>query len=179
LCVALFALSPAAAGQEKKKPEPTPAEKIKAAVKELSDNLREARDLLKKIGDKALREKLELAILRAEAKAAEIDKELAKLQPGQPGAMPADEFAKVLKGLKAESFDDGKVTFVKGLGTTPRFSCAQAKEMLATFSFDGGREKAAVMLHPQVVDPGNFFLALEAFTFESSKNKVREQLKLK
>jgi hypothetical protein len=176
----VFVLAPSAAAQEKgKKPAPTPAEKIKAAAKELSDHLREAKELLKKVSDKALRDKLELAILRAEAKATEIQKELDGLKSVGKVAMPDNEFARVMKSLKAESFDDGKVTFVKGLGSTPRFSSAQARAILAEFSFDGGREKAAVMLYPAVVDPENFFLALETFTFDSNRRKVREQLKIK
>jgi len=89
------------------------------------------------------------------------------------------DFAKILQGVKAESFDDGKVSFLEGLGKKRFFTCDQARQILATFSFDDDRVKAAVLLYPQLVDQENFFMVLKVFTFDSSRKSVRAKLNLK
>ena len=94
-------------------------------------------------------------------------------------AISAEDFARVLKGLKGETFDNAKVAFVANLGKARNYTCAQVRELLQAFSFDGGRGEAAVQLYPQIIDPGNFFTVLEVFTFDSGRKAVRDKLKLK
>jgi hypothetical protein len=175
-CLAALVTLPAA-GQSPKVREkaPSPAE----TAGKIAADLKEARGLLKGVSDKKTRERLELLIGRAELAAGDLQKDLAGREKAQPGAMAAGDFAKVLKGIKGQSFDDGKVAFVKGLGKTTRLTSAQVKQLLATFSFDAGRTEAAVLLHPLVADPEFFFEALEAFSFESSRKAVRERLGIK
>jgi hypothetical protein len=98
--------------------------------------------------------------------------------PPPGNAVSADEFDKLLKGLKAETFDDGRVSFIKSISNMRAFTSAQVRELLKEFNFDPGREEAAVTLYPRVTDPDNFFMALEVFTFDSGRKSVRERLKL-
>jgi hypothetical protein len=172
LVFAALAGAPSAVGQTPPA-APTPADKLKA----IAADLKEARELLRKVSDRAARDRLELLISRSELAAGEVQRALAAT--ATPAAMSAERFAAVLKGLKGESFDDGKVRLVKGLGGSARFTSAQAKELLAAFAFDAGRKEAALHLYPLVTDPEFFFQALDAFTFESGRNEVREKLKLK
>jgi hypothetical protein len=88
-------------------------------------------------------------------------------------------FAELLKQLKKESFDNGKLSFVESFGGERVFTSEQVRQMLSTFAFDNDRAKAALVLHAQVIDPENFFTALEAFTFDSNRKQVRDKLKAK
>ena len=160
--------------------EPTPTATVGAAVKEMAADLKEARELIKKVTDKATRDRLELLIMRSELKAVEIEKALGGLASTSTNtaAMSAENFAKFLKGVKGEPFDDGKVAFLATFAAKGRLSCDQIRELLKTFSFDDGRGRAAVALYPCLTDPENFFTVLEVFTFDSGRNTVREKLKL-
>jgi hypothetical protein len=167
---------PAPGGKDK----PSPASKAEAEARSLAADLREARELLKKAPNKQTREQLELVLSRAELRAIDLQKALAALAgPAKPVPTAPEAFAKVLKGLKAESFDKDKLAFLKGLGGASRYTSEQARELLQAFSFDDHRVTAALLLHPRLTDPGNFFTALEAFSFKSNRDKVREKLKIK
>ena len=153
------------------------------AAKELAADLKEARELLKKVTDKATRDRLELLITRSELKALEFERGLTAgggVGTGAPPmAMSAENFAKLLKALKAEAFDDGKVSFIETFAANGRLNAEQARTLLKEFSFDGGRVKSAVVLYPRLTDPENFFLVLDTFSFDTSRNEVREKLKMK
>lgn len=153
---------------KRKSPQETAAAKIAA-------DLKEARGLLKDVSDKKTREKLELLIGRAELAAKDLQADLAAYAP--IASMTKDDFAKVLKGLKDQSFDDGKAKYIAALPKATRLTSAQAKEMLASFSFDRDRVPAAVALHGMVVDPELFVTVLDAFTFKSSKDEVLSKIK--
>ena len=175
-----FAFTPLVAIAQLNKAEMPPRAELAVAAKELAADLKEARELLKKVTDKATRERLELLITRSELKALELEKVLTSTATTRPQALAvsAENFAKLLKGLKAESFDDGKASFVATFATNGRLNCEQARELLKTFSFDDGRSKAAIALYPRLTDPENFFTVLEVFSFDSSRSAVREKLKL-
>jgi len=160
--------------------EPTPAEKAALAVKEITDTLKEARGVLKQVTDKATREKLELLIGRAELKAAELEKELAGLKPSVAKSMTDADFAVILKGLNAESFDSGKIKYVKAINPMARFTTAQAKQILAAFSFDTDRIEAGVILYPLVVDQVIFLPQVGVtFSFDSGRNALRDRINKK
>jgi hypothetical protein len=153
---------------------------LASTVKELAGDLKEARELLKKITDRTTRDRLELLITRSELKVLELEKALAGVSLPATGVTPvsAENFAKLLKGLKAESFDDGKASFIATFATNGRLNCEQARQLLKEFSFDEGRTQSAVHLYPRLTDPENFFTVLDVFTFDSSRTAVREKLKL-
>lgn len=155
---------------------------IAAAAKELAADLKEARELIKKVTDKATRDRLELLITRSELKALEFEKSLAgaaTITTTAPMAISQENFDKLMKGLKSEAFDDGKTSFVETFASQSHLNCAQAREILKAFSFDEGRIKSAVALYPKITDKQNFFTVLDAFTFDVSRKEVREKLSLK
>jgi len=87
------------------------------------------------------------------------------------------DFAKLLKNLKDQSFDEQKVEFIETFVKGRPLNCEQATELLKTFSFDDGRIKAALLLHPGLVDAENFFEVLKIFPFESSRQQVMEAIR--
>jgi|GEM_PF-4313437 len=178
----LLVITLSVAGCQSVAAQTTTAEKaaLIASAKELAADLKEARELLKKITDRNTRDRLELLITRSELKVLELEIALAGAATGSaPQAMTAENFAKLLKGLKAESFDDNKASFIATFAVHGRLNSDQARELLKAFSFDDGRIKSAVLIYPRLTDPENFYQVLDAFSFDSSKNAVREKLKLK
>lgn len=179
-CCCLFVSTTVLLAQPNKQSS-TDTKALLAAAKELAADLKEARELLKKVTDRATRDRLELLITRSELKALELERMLggAVVAGTQPTAMSAENFAKLLKALKAESFDDDKASFVATFAAQGRVNCEQARELLKSFSFDEGRINSAVVLYPRLTDPENFFVVLDVFSFDSSRGKVRERLNLK
>jgi hypothetical protein len=158
--------------------QPAPAAAADAALKDITADLREARELIKKVTDRPTRDRLELLLTRSELKATELQRSLVTLAPpSRPAAASAEDFAAFLKTLKGQSFDDGKAAFVENYGRSRSFSSAQVRDMLKEFSFDDGRSKAALALYSRVTDPENFYQALEAFSFDSNRKALQEKLK--
>jgi Domain of unknown function (DUF4476) len=148
-----------------------------AAAAKIAADLKEARTLLKDVQDKKTREKLELLIGRSELAAKDLVSDLAAMTPLT--SMTKEDFAKLLKGIKDQSFDDGKRKYIEALPKSTRITSAQAKDLLATFSFDRDRVPAGVHLHGLVVDPELFVTVLDAFTFKSGKDELLSKIKPK
>jgi hypothetical protein len=156
-------------------PPTPPAEQIAKIVADL----KEARTLLPKVSDKATRERLELLITRSELAAGDLQKALAARPVAKPVAVSDANFAELMKSLNNNAFDNGKLSFVKTLGTSKRFTSAQAKQIMAAFSFDADRVSAGVILHGLVVDPELFNIAIDTCTFESNKRELRAKIGMK
>jgi hypothetical protein len=153
-------------------------EKAREEVRDLLVDVREAKTLAGVVGEKAVREKLELALLRAERRAENLERLLAAVGPAGPAALAGDEFAQLLKSVKAESFDNRRVPIVKDATRHAHFTCAQAADLVKAMSFGEGRTTTAIALHPRLVDPVNFHRVLAAMQFDSEKDTVRKALKL-
>ncbi|MDA1055451.1 MAG: DUF4476 domain-containing protein [Planctomycetota bacterium] len=150
------------------------------AVDGLKKDLCDARRLLVDVNDRKLRDQLELLLSRAALKAEDLEELLASSSRGQAKLPISDEdFSKLLKNLKDQSFDEQKVEFIETFAKGRPLSCAQATELLKTLSFDDGRIKAAIILHPGLVDAENFFEVLKVFPFDSNRKQVMEAVKKK
>jgi hypothetical protein len=167
-----------ASGQPPEKPKESRAAKLAAEAKALAEELKEANETVKKVADKAVREKLELQIARAELRALNLKKELDEMAAATPPvkvAMPDANFQKLLNAIKAEAFDTGKVAVVSGLKGI-HLNCEQLKTIMMTFAFDEKRLDAGVHLYPMLTDPENDFNVVAAFTFESGKVAWRKAI---
>jgi hypothetical protein len=177
------AMSPISRGQAGPPPRKsggiTPLQARKE-VDQIIGDLREARTLAVKIGDKAIRDKMELILNRAELRARDLSDDLAQARPAQPlTALPAADFEKLLKGLKQEPFDQGKLTYIENFATERPLNCEQAATLLKCFAFDDVRIKAVKVLYPKLIDRQNFNDVLSAFAFESNKAAARKAVGLK
>jgi DNA-binding TFAR19-related protein (PDSD5 family) len=182
VAILALALAPPAWGQPAAAPKdkPNPILKAAAANRQVLADLREAQDVLKGITDRRTRERLELLLTRAELRANDVQKELAALAAAaKPAPVSDEDFAKILASLKGNAFDKDKLSFVQNLGKSRYYTCTQVRTLLKEFAFDGDRGKAAVALYPQILDPDNFFMVLEVFTFDSGRKAVRQNLGLK
>jgi hypothetical protein len=147
-------------------------------VADLQKNLKDARRLLADIDDKKLRERLELLLSRASLQADDLE-ELMGSVPRRRAARPisAEEHEKLLKNIKEQAFDEQRVEFIVTFVKDRPITCEQATQILKLVVFDEGRTKAAIALHPSVIDPENFFEVLKVFPFESSRESVMKAVK--
>jgi len=96
----------------------------------------------------------------------------------QPETMPDESFFKFLQALGRKTFDDDKLEFLAPVARQSYFSSEQARQILDKFSFDRNREEAAIILYPKVVDPVNWFVIYDTFTFSSNVDDIRARLGL-
>jgi len=88
------------------------------------------------------------------------------------------QFTPLLRGLSAESFDEGKIFYIMQVGRSHHFTSAQASKLLSEFDFDDERANAAIALYPYVVDPENFPTVLKVFSFDDGREAVIKTLKM-
>jgi len=182
IVVVVLCCTISAFAQRTASPTRTDGAQVRAAetVAALQKNLKEARRVLLEVDDKRTREQLELFLARAALHAAYLEEyleETLERRPDRP--ISAVNFAKLLKNLKQQSFDNDKVEFIKNFVKGRPISCKQAREILEVLSFDEGRVKAAITMHPSIVDPKNFYDVLEILPFDSSRRAVMEAVKKK
>lgn len=82
------------------------------------------------------------------------------------------------KQVASESFSDDKRSLVEMVASSNHFTTAQVRELLEVFSFEDDKVDVAALLYTRVVDRGNYYKVLEAFTFSSSKDELRQRLNL-
>ena len=182
LAVATLLVTASAFGQRQEPDRRSEGSRDRTTVQvaDLQRNIKEARKLLADINDRDLREQLELLLSRAALIAEDLSEPLAT-SPRDRRKLPISDadFAKLLKNLKSQSFDEQKMVFVETFVKGRPLNCQQATELLKTFSFDDGRIASAVILYPGLVDAENFFEVLKIFPFESTRKQVMEAVKKK
>jgi len=98
--------------------------------------------------------------------------------PAALAPISSQEFGRLVKSLRASSFDEGKLAFIKTVSHSNAFTTDQARQLLGQFTYDDDRVAAAVVLYPRLTDPQNFYRVLEAFTYDSGREETRKRLKL-
>lgn len=81
-------------------------------------------------------------------------------------------FDNFIKQLKRSSFDKDKLAFVEQQTKTTDFTAQQIKTILSVFDFDDARLKAGKRLYDLCVDPSEFFIVYETFTFDRNKKEL-------
>lgn len=87
-------------------------------------------------------------------------------------APAATGFNGLLQSLNTNSFDAGKLSFVKFIAPSHAFTSHQAQQILQSFSFDTDRVEAAVVLHNRVTDKENFYHVLDTFSFDQGRQDL-------
>lgn len=149
-------------------------------ARQIKADLKEAKEMLQQVADQQTRNRLELLLTRSELRIEELQKDLQRLSAqSNLKITSAEEIADLKKKLQSESFDSKRLSFIQSFGKERRYTAIQVRELLSTFTFDNARSDAAIELYPSVVDPENYYKALEVFTFQSGGKKVMEKLKSK
>ncbi len=88
-------------------------------------------------------------------------------------ALPPEELAEITKTLRAEPFEDTRQQLARQILTARvRFNSSQVRDVLKLFNFDEARLALAKAAHAYVVDPENYFVVTQAFTFSSNKEEL-------
>ena len=147
------------------------------ALDRIVADIREAREIAKFSTDARVKEQLDLLLARAELAARELQ-QVAMRQvavPPRPVAMSMEDFTRFLAALSANKFDDARLATVKTL-INAKLTAAQGKQIVQKFSFDKGKEDAAVHIYPMLVDPHLFAHVLEAMTFEKNRSAAMARI---
>lgn len=96
--------------------------------------------------------------------------------PGGFGPPPLSdsEFADLLKAIRRENFDDGRLAMGRQAFTSARgrISAKQVRDVVKLMSFEDGRLGLAKAGYECVRDPWNYHVVYEAFSFSSSREEL-------
>jgi len=155
-------------------------DEVKDANKSLAQDLRDAQVLVTAVSDANLRSRINETLTKAEKNAERLQKAVVEL--GGAGFIPnatKEEFDRLVTSLRAEAFDNKRLTILRDAVKHKGVSCQQAKQIVSVFSFGDGQREAAITLYPRLTDPMNFQDVLRVFTFESDRQEVRKRLGIK
>jgi hypothetical protein len=85
-----------------------------------------------------------------------------------PPMMDQGAFANARDAIKRQPFDDDRVRIAKQVVGANRISSAQARELVALMTFDDSKLDIAKFAYTRVVDPQNYYVVNDAFTFSST-----------
>jgi hypothetical protein len=91
-----------------------------------------------------------------------------------PAPLTEKEMADILASLRKEPFDDSKLGLAKVIGGSARgrMTSKQVTEMLKLFSFDDRRLDCAKLAFDWVIDPVNFHIVYDTFSFDRQKGEL-------
>ena len=91
-----------------------------------------------------------------------------------PVPMSSLEFSQAMNQMGRESFDDGKLRIAKGIINGNYLLSAQVKVLVGEFSFKAAQEELALSAYPKTYDQNKYYVVYEAFTYDSSKDRVSD-----
>jgi hypothetical protein len=86
------------------------------------------------------------------------------------------DFQTMAQRVSAATYADDQLALVKQLATSNWFSVAQVVALMKTCTYEDTRVEIAVSLYPRIVDPQNWYLVNDGFTYSSSKQSLRERI---
>ena len=171
-CLAVPCQAQFASDRQNEKPKPG----VPDANAQMLSDIREARELVKRMPASANRDRIELLLTRTELQL--------KQSPGRPNDVMVkpkpisnQDFNRLSVNMRSQAFDKDKYLFLESFVAGHHFTCEQASQLLKHFSFDNDRVNGAVLLYPQLTDVENFHRTLEAFTFDISRKSVMERIR--
>lgn len=98
--------------------------------------------------------------------------------PPAPAAITDAEARGMVRALENESFDDRRLAVARPMvtGARGRLLSRHVRDLLATFSFDDRRLELAKLAFDSVVDPWNYHVVNETFTFASNREALARHL---
>ncbi len=89
-------------------------------------------------------------------------------------AMSANSFEQFKQTLRRESFDDTKMSIAKQVISSNWFTSSQVKELVTLFTFENSKLDIAKYAYKYTLDKGSYFIVLDAFTFNNSKDELMQ-----
>ena len=149
------------------------------AVNQLKIDLSQSQDLVPTVADPVTRERLRALLADAQFQAAGLHQnQVPSDKAVKPAPVSMSQIMQLSKGLRAETFDAGKVSYLKQISKIHYFTAAQVRPLLAAFDFDEGRADGAAALYPHIVDLDDFPAILDVFTFDAGRDETCKRLNL-
>ncbi len=92
----------------------------------------------------------------------------------EPVPMSDAEFSSLLNSVKNESFESDMLSIVQISAKYNFFTVNQVIRLINLFSFSSGKIEVVKMVYPNVIDRYNSHQIINAFTYSSDKEKVRQ-----
>jgi hypothetical protein len=86
------------------------------------------------------------------------------------------DFDTMGKRVADATYADDQLALVKQLAASNWFSVSQVVGLMKLCSFEDTRIDVAVALYPRIVDPQNWYLVNDGFTYSSSKQSLRDRI---
>jgi hypothetical protein len=98
-------------------------------------------------------------------------------RPANNGPIAENTFASLVETIKKESFDDSRMAIARSVIDQHFFTAAQAKQVIALFSFENSKLDIAKYLYGRTTDPKNYFIVYSVFTFSKTKEELGEYIR--
>lgn len=85
-------------------------------------------------------------------------------------------FQQLKRSVENESFDSSRLELLESTLKNIFFTSHQIKELMTLLSFDSGRLQFAKAAYIRVVDPENYFVVRDSFSFSSSKTALTKYI---
>lgn len=85
-------------------------------------------------------------------------------------------FQQLKRTVENDSFDSSRLDLLESTLRTNFFTSHQIKELMTLLSFDSGRLQFAKSAYLRVVDPENYFVVRDSFSFSSSKSALTKYI---
>ena len=84
------------------------------------------------------------------------------------------EFNQLLQSIREESFEENQLSIIEISSKYNYFTVNQVVKVINELTYSSGKLSALKLLYPNVVDPENAHIIINAFTYSSDKEKARE-----
>jgi hypothetical protein len=110
-----------------------------------------------------------------------VEKEETQASPPKPQGRCASstsnsEFAKIVANIKAQDFDDTKLTVAKDIAKNKCLTSAQVHDIMKIFSFEDDRLDFAKYSYEYVYDKDNFYEVYKAFDHSMTVDELKEAI---
>ena len=104
--------------------------------------------------------------------------EAAAAEPVVQGPVALDDstFQALVAQVSGETYDDEKAALVIEVAKHSYLSAAQIETLLGLLTYDDERVKLAIAVYPACADPEKWFTVYNAFTYDDSKDQVRNAI---
>lgn len=96
--------------------------------------------------------------------------------PAGPMAMDNFTFSQFMQTMQSASFDNTRLNIFRQALSMNYFSSAQVRGIMDLFSFESYKLEVAKLAYGRTIDPANYFLVNNGFTFSSSVNQLNRYL---
>lgn len=94
-----------------------------------------------------------------------------------PDAMDGPRFEALVARLGQLAFAKDQMAYLEDVVRHNRFLTEQVRQVMRAFSFDSDKVKAAALMYPAVLDKGDFHEAQQELTFESDRERLRNEVR--